>query len=123
MDRRTGAEVTGACPAHGALILVCQDLWRLGTWPYVQSRTALGSGARDARFDRYLWQGEGRSPRQTSCRGNGMGSDMSYIQHLAKGAGQGSPPFWIIAIGLIVLVGVVFLLSRARRKRLGVTRR
>lgn len=46
-----------------------------------------------------------------------MGSDMSYMQHLAKGAGQGSPPFWIIAIGLIVLVGVVFLLSRARRRQ------
>lgn len=42
---------------------------------------------------------------------------MSYMQHLAKGAGQGSPPFWIIAIGLIVLVGVVFLLSRARRRQ------
>lgn len=41
---------------------------------------------------------------------------MSHMQHLAKGAGQGSLPFWIIAIGLIVIVGVAFLWSRARRR-------
>lgn len=41
---------------------------------------------------------------------------MSHMLHLAKGAGQGSPPFWIIAIGLIVIVGMAFLLTRARRR-------
>lgn len=39
-----------------------------------------------------------------------------YMQHLAKGAGQGAPPFWMIAVGLIVIVGVALLLSRARRR-------
>ncbi|MFF9147456.1 hypothetical protein ACF1BN_21625 [Streptomyces sp. NPDC014861] len=41
---------------------------------------------------------------------------MSHMQLLAKGAGQGSPPFWIIAIALIVIVGAAFLVTRARRR-------
>lgn len=44
------------------------------------------------------------------------GNDMSHMQLLAKGAGQGSPPFWIIAIVLIVIVGMAFLVTRARRR-------
>ncbi|WP_331446634.1 hypothetical protein [Streptomyces xanthochromogenes] len=35
---------------------------------------------------------------------------------LAKGAGHGTPSFWIIAIVLIVIVGVAFLMSKARKK-------
>jgi hypothetical protein len=38
------------------------------------------------------------------------------MQLLAKGAGEGSPPFWIIAIVAIVLVGAAFLVARARRR-------
>jgi LPXTG-motif cell wall-anchored protein len=41
---------------------------------------------------------------------------MSHMQLLAKGAGQGTPPSWIIAIGVIVIVGVAFLVTRARRR-------
>ncbi|CAH9419699.1 MULTISPECIES: hypothetical protein [Streptomyces] len=35
---------------------------------------------------------------------------------LAKGAGQGTPPFWMMAIILIVIVGVAFLVSKARKR-------
>ncbi len=35
---------------------------------------------------------------------------------LAKGAGQGTPSFWMIAIILIVIVGVAFLVSKARKR-------
>ncbi|MEW1611442.1 MULTISPECIES: hypothetical protein [unclassified Streptomyces] len=35
---------------------------------------------------------------------------------LAKGAGQGTPSFWIIAVILIVIVGIAFLVSKARKK-------
>ncbi len=48
-------------------------------------------------------------------RRNGTG-DHVHVQHLAKGAGQGAPPFWMIAIGLIVIVGVALLLRRARSR-------
>ncbi|MGW2303789.1 hypothetical protein [Streptomyces sp. NPDC001809] len=41
---------------------------------------------------------------------------MSYSQFLAKGAGEGTPPFWIIAIVLVVIVGVAFLVSKARKR-------
>ncbi|MFD7702778.1 hypothetical protein [Streptomyces caelestis] len=41
---------------------------------------------------------------------------MSYGQFLAKGAGEGTPPFWIIVIVLIVIVGVAFLVSKARKR-------
>ncbi|MFF7489454.1 hypothetical protein ACH4MW_37380 [Streptomyces luteogriseus] len=41
---------------------------------------------------------------------------MSYGEFLAKGAGEGTPPFWIIAIALVVIVGMVFLVSKARNK-------
>ncbi|GAA3903253.1 hypothetical protein GCM10022244_11840 [Streptomyces gulbargensis] len=41
---------------------------------------------------------------------------MSYGQFLAKGAGEGTPPFWIIAIALVVIVGVAFLVSKARKR-------
>ncbi|MFF8633802.1 hypothetical protein ACF052_06310 [Streptomyces pilosus] len=41
---------------------------------------------------------------------------MSYSQFLSKGAGEGTPPFWIVVIALIVIVGVAFLVSRARRR-------
>jgi hypothetical protein len=40
---------------------------------------------------------------------------MSYGQFLAKGAGEGTPPFWIIAVALVLIVGVAFLVSRARK--------
>jgi hypothetical protein len=30
--------------------------------------------------------------------------------------GQGTPPFWIIAVVLIVIVGVAFLVSRTRKR-------
>lgn len=36
---------------------------------------------------------------------------------LAKGAGEGTPPFWIIAIALVVIVGVAFLMSKARKRQ------
>jgi hypothetical protein len=45
-----------------------------------------------------------------------MGGLMSYGQFLAKGTGEGTPPFWIIAIALVVIVGVAFLVSKARNK-------
>jgi hypothetical protein len=45
-----------------------------------------------------------------------MENDMSHLQLLAKGAGQGSPSFWTIAIALFVIVGVAFLVTRARRR-------
>ncbi|WP_327235985.1 hypothetical protein OG349_20535 [Streptomyces sp. NBC_01317] len=41
---------------------------------------------------------------------------MSYGQFLAKGAGEGTPPFWVIAIAVVVIVGVAFLASRARKR-------
>ncbi|MET9444130.1 hypothetical protein [Streptomyces sp. NPDC006610] len=41
---------------------------------------------------------------------------MSYGQILAKGAGEGTPPFWIIAVALVLIVGVAFLVSKARKK-------
>ncbi|MFF7280605.1 hypothetical protein [Streptomyces griseorubiginosus] len=41
---------------------------------------------------------------------------MSHPQLLAKGAGDGTPPFWIIAVALVVIVGVAFLVSKARKK-------
>ncbi|MEU1043512.1 hypothetical protein [Streptomyces sp. NPDC005907] len=41
---------------------------------------------------------------------------MSHAQLLAKGAGEGTPSFWIIAIVLVVIVGVAFLISKARRR-------
>ncbi len=41
---------------------------------------------------------------------------MSYAQFLAKGAGEGTPPFWIIAVALVVIVGVAFLVSKVRKK-------
>ncbi|MFJ6699351.1 hypothetical protein ACIQM4_25170 [Streptomyces sp. NPDC091272] len=41
---------------------------------------------------------------------------MSHMLFFAKGAGQGSPPFWIIAIVLIVIVGAAFLVAKARRR-------
>ncbi len=41
---------------------------------------------------------------------------MSYAQLLAKGAGQGSPPFWIIVIVLTVIVAGAFFVEKARRR-------
>lgn len=41
---------------------------------------------------------------------------MSYGQLLAKGAGEGTPPFWMIAIAVVVIVGVAFLASRGRKR-------
>ncbi|MFF8833650.1 hypothetical protein [Streptomyces sp. NPDC015131] len=41
---------------------------------------------------------------------------MVYGQFLAKGAGEGTPPFWIIALALIAVVGVAFLVSKARKR-------
>jgi LPXTG-motif cell wall-anchored protein len=41
---------------------------------------------------------------------------MSHDQLLAKGAGEGTPPFWIIAVGLVVIVGVAFLVGKARKR-------
>ncbi|WP_272925662.1 hypothetical protein [Streptomyces sp. SID3212] len=40
---------------------------------------------------------------------------MAFSQLLAKGAGEGTPPFWIVAIALILVVGVVFLVSKVRK--------
>ncbi|MER5294796.1 hypothetical protein ABT382_22380 [Streptomyces pharetrae] len=41
---------------------------------------------------------------------------MSYGRLLAKGAGESTPPFWIIAIALVVIVGVAFVVSKARKR-------
>lgn len=41
---------------------------------------------------------------------------MSYGQVLAKGAGEGTPPVWIVAIALVMFVGIAFLVSKARKK-------
>lgn len=41
---------------------------------------------------------------------------MTHGLFLAKGAGHGTPAFWIIAIILIIIVGVAFLVSRARKR-------
>ncbi|MFH9015407.1 hypothetical protein ACH4C6_29065 [Streptomyces sp. NPDC017943] len=41
---------------------------------------------------------------------------MLHGQFLAKGAGEGTPAFWLIAVALVVVVGVAFLVSRARNK-------
>jgi LPXTG-motif cell wall-anchored protein len=41
---------------------------------------------------------------------------MSYGQVLAKGAGEGTPSFWIVAIALTVVVGLALLVSKARKR-------
>jgi hypothetical protein len=41
---------------------------------------------------------------------------MPYGQFLTKGAGEGTPPFWIIIIALVVIVGVAFLVSKVRKR-------
>jgi hypothetical protein len=41
---------------------------------------------------------------------------MSYGQFLTRGAGEGTPPFWIIVIALVVIVGVAFLVSKVRKR-------
>ncbi|CAL9328897.1 hypothetical protein SUDANB58_00028 [Streptomyces sp. enrichment culture] len=41
---------------------------------------------------------------------------MSYGQSLAKGAGEGTPSFWIIVVALVAIVGVAFLVSKARKR-------
>lgn len=41
---------------------------------------------------------------------------MSHMQLLAKGAGHGTPPFWIIAIVLIVIVAGAFVVTKARKR-------
>ncbi len=35
---------------------------------------------------------------------------------LAKGAGQGTPPFWMMAIILIAIIGAALSVSKARRR-------
>ncbi|MEU5132484.1 hypothetical protein [Streptomyces californicus] len=45
-----------------------------------------------------------------------MESDMEHAQFLAKGAGQGAPAFWIVAVALVVIVGAAFLVSRVRKR-------
>ncbi|GGV70218.1 hypothetical protein [Streptomyces pilosus] len=41
---------------------------------------------------------------------------MSYGLWLAKGAGEGTPPFWIVVVALIAIVGVAYLVSKARKR-------
>ncbi|MFI1187254.1 hypothetical protein [Streptomyces californicus] len=47
---------------------------------------------------------------------------MEHAQFLAKGAGQGAPAFWIVAVVLVVLVvlvvivGAAFLVGRVRNR-------
>lgn len=41
---------------------------------------------------------------------------MPHVQLLAKGAGEGTPPFWIIAVALVAIVGVAFLVGKARKR-------
>ncbi|WP_448319410.1 hypothetical protein [Streptomyces sp. CO7] len=41
---------------------------------------------------------------------------MFHEQVLAKGAGQGTPPFWIVVVALVVVVGVAFLVSKTRKR-------
>ncbi|GHG24067.1 hypothetical protein GCM10017667_69540 [Streptomyces filamentosus] len=52
----------------------------------------------------------------THSRYGRIGEGMSHVQLLAKGAGQGSPPFWIIAIVLIAIVGGAFFMTKVRRR-------
>ncbi len=41
---------------------------------------------------------------------------MNHGLFLAKGAAHGTPHVWIIAIILIIIVGVAFLVSKARKR-------
>lgn len=42
---------------------------------------------------------------------------MEHAQFLARGAGQGAPAFWIVAVALVVvIVGAAFLVSRVRKR-------
>ncbi|GGY10878.1 hypothetical protein [Streptomyces minutiscleroticus] len=41
---------------------------------------------------------------------------MSYGRFLTKGAGEGTPAFWLVVIALVVIVGAAFLVSKARKR-------
>lgn len=42
---------------------------------------------------------------------------MSYGRFLAKGAGEGTPPFRIVAVALAAVAAVAFLVSGVRKKQ------
>ncbi|CAM5282844.1 putative protein OS=Streptomyces pilosus OX=28893 GN=GCM10010280_16780 PE=4 SV=1 [Streptomyces pilosus] len=46
----------------------------------------------------------------------GQEDNVSYGLWLAKGAGEGTPPFWIVVVALIAIVGVAYLVSKARKR-------
>ncbi|GGQ70841.1 hypothetical protein GCM10010280_16780 [Streptomyces pilosus] len=60
---------------------------------------------------------EGVLRREPFTRGiGGQEDNVSYGLWLAKGAGEGTPPFWIVVVALIAIVGVAYLVSKARKR-------
>ncbi|MFJ2923438.1 hypothetical protein ACIPIU_00215 [Streptomyces massasporeus] len=80
----------------------------LSIWSTAPSGYGAGELGEKAAANVLNWEPTGDS-QQT-------GGLMSYGQLLAKGAREGTPPFWIIAIALVVIVGVAFLVSKTRDK-------